>query len=376
MTVLSDTQIAAYAKLAGFTGPDLVIAVAVALGESGGNPEDISSTHDYGVWQVNLDAWGNLLTPDIMASGRWKDPLVNAAFAYHIWKWGGWAPWAAYTNGRYLKFMDRATAAVTPPEGGTMKADLFLFYAFCIRWVKYLLGAVPFFSPASANSKDPEDSDCSGAHIGLWHRAKVLFKNSAGTWVTYDKFFVTDRPTADVIMLHSTPIDVPSEFGDLIFHVDKITRNNAKWGDKHAYHIISYVDFAGKGDAGRTFESGDGTGRADFHTVGWQRTRGDRLAFGRLPHDMGQLTPKTGTPKAPDWPVMKSGFKGVPAMELKRVLKSLGCPTVLTLTWSVLGQTVGITTVAAIKWAQKKCGVPQTGIVDAATITAFQRALV
>ena len=110
---LTDRQIASVAKAAGFTGSNQVTATAVCLAESGGIPDDISSTHDYGLWQIHASAWPELMTAKVMASGSWKDPAVNAGFAYHIYKIQGWKAWAAYNNGRYKKFLTRAQAAVS-----------------------------------------------------------------------------------------------------------------------------------------------------------------------------------------------------------------------------------------------------------------------
>ena len=112
-TALPDRQIASVAKAAGFTGSNQITATAVCLAESGGYADDISRTHDYGLWQIHRSAWPELMTAKVMASGSWKVPSVNAGFAYRIYKIQGWRAWVAYTNGRYKKFLARAQIAVS-----------------------------------------------------------------------------------------------------------------------------------------------------------------------------------------------------------------------------------------------------------------------
>src|SRR5208282_634628 len=58
-TNLSASEIAGYASAAGFSGPDLQVAVAVALAESSGNPSaigDLTLGVSVGLWQINLKA--------------------------------------------------------------------------------------------------------------------------------------------------------------------------------------------------------------------------------------------------------------------------------------------------------------------------------
>jgi hypothetical protein len=109
---VSDDRIASAAKTAGFTGLNLVIAVAVALGESDGNPSDIANerdgSHSYGLWQINSSH------PDVLNSGDWRNPDDNARMAFRVWTEAGskWTPWGAYNNQRYLLYLERAKKAV------------------------------------------------------------------------------------------------------------------------------------------------------------------------------------------------------------------------------------------------------------------------
>lgn len=73
------------------------LAAAVALAESGGDPNVVSSTGDVGLWQINRATWGKLAT---------KDPLGNARAAVKISSGGrNWRPWVAFTNGSYKRFL-------------------------------------------------------------------------------------------------------------------------------------------------------------------------------------------------------------------------------------------------------------------------------
>lgn len=121
--ILSDSEIAGYAKAAGFSGNSLVTAVAIALAESGGNtyahnpkyPDD-----SYGLWQINM-------VGEVGSARRQKfglrsnedlyHPATNARVAYAISNQGqNFRPWATYTSGKYLGFLPRAKKAAQNPS--------------------------------------------------------------------------------------------------------------------------------------------------------------------------------------------------------------------------------------------------------------------
>jgi peptidoglycan hydrolase CwlO-like protein len=114
--VLTAEQIAIVAQKAGFTGSNLVIAVAVALAESAGNANargDVTIGGSFGLWQVYCKAHPHLIPPDNPDSVAWYDPYQNARWAYDISSGGGdWHPWSTYKHGTYQAFMDKARAAV------------------------------------------------------------------------------------------------------------------------------------------------------------------------------------------------------------------------------------------------------------------------
>jgi peptidoglycan hydrolase CwlO-like protein len=113
--VLTPEQIALVAQRAGFTGQNLIMAVAVALAESGGDASavgDVTIGGSFGLWQVYCVAHPNLIPPSDPDSVAWYDPYQNARWAYQISGGSNWYPWSTYKNGRYQEFMDDAQAAV------------------------------------------------------------------------------------------------------------------------------------------------------------------------------------------------------------------------------------------------------------------------
>ena len=172
---LTDLQIAALARAAGFTGPDLIVAVAVCLAESRGNTDAVSSTLDYGLWQIHQSAWPNLLTPAMVTAGTWKDPAKSAGWAYHIWHALGWTMWSTYKSGSYKTYMARSTAAV---GGETMsKADQLRATAVAHVGDEYEWSEEGKVNPATGKPQE----DCSGL-IDLVARTLKLPWSDGTTW--------------------------------------------------------------------------------------------------------------------------------------------------------------------------------------------------
>lgn len=122
-TLLTAGDIAFFAKRAGFTGRDLEIAVAVALGESGGwtgahNP--IGRDDSYGLWQINMR--GNLEQERLeqfkpLGVNRKEDLFkawINAHAAAGVYSMSGnsFRPWTVFTNGTWLNHMTAARKGV------------------------------------------------------------------------------------------------------------------------------------------------------------------------------------------------------------------------------------------------------------------------
>jgi hypothetical protein len=101
--------VAQAAKDAGFTGNDLVIAIAVAKAESGWRPSVVSprnadGTKDCGLWQINS------IHKDLLRKSSCSDPKANARMARQVWKnaHGSWSPWYTYENSKHLPFISEA----------------------------------------------------------------------------------------------------------------------------------------------------------------------------------------------------------------------------------------------------------------------------
>jgi hypothetical protein len=123
MAQLTDQQIAQYAAGAGFTGPDLDTAIAVAIAESGGNDANIGDVGlqnatfgpSVGLWQIRSvnPGYGNAFDQAHRNQAGNMDPGTNAANAYAIQQHYGWNQWSTYTGGQYQQYLDRARAAHT-----------------------------------------------------------------------------------------------------------------------------------------------------------------------------------------------------------------------------------------------------------------------
>lgn len=113
-------NIATVAKNAGFSGKDLITAVAVALAESNGNAMAVGDTNlapsngpSYGLWQINIAKHAEFQGENLF------DPQTNANGAYSIWQQaGGWGPWSTFTKGKYLLHLPAAAAAVADLDVG------------------------------------------------------------------------------------------------------------------------------------------------------------------------------------------------------------------------------------------------------------------
>lgn len=121
-------QLIALAAGAGFTGDDLVTAVAVALAESGGNPQAYNpevTAHapqgygSFGLWQIYLKAH-----PEFQGQNLF-DPQTNAAAAYSVYAAAGnsFRPWSTFTSSAYVAHVDAVQAALAPPPDTTTVAS-------------------------------------------------------------------------------------------------------------------------------------------------------------------------------------------------------------------------------------------------------------
>ena len=106
----SADQIAMYATNAGFSGNDAVIAVAVALAESGGNANAMGDNNtSVGLWQIHTTAH-----PEF-AGWNLRDPQTNANAAFRVYTAAGgtFVDWTTYNSGKSGDFLSQATSAVS-----------------------------------------------------------------------------------------------------------------------------------------------------------------------------------------------------------------------------------------------------------------------
>jgi len=119
MARLSASQIAQHAATVGFAGRDLTISIAVAMAESGGNPNahHVTSREDSrGLWQINVRAH-----PEFTSANLY-DPATNAQAARTVLTKQGWGAWTTYKLGIYMLYMGQAEVAAqrVEPKGGIL----------------------------------------------------------------------------------------------------------------------------------------------------------------------------------------------------------------------------------------------------------------
>ena len=128
---MNDRQLVAALTRAGFKGPTLKTAYAVAKAESGGrprafNPDASTGDRSYGLFQINmLGGLGPARRRQYGLSSNEDlyDPDTNARIAYRM-SGGGkdWSPWSAYKSGAYEKYLGNVPApaprSATPPSPG------------------------------------------------------------------------------------------------------------------------------------------------------------------------------------------------------------------------------------------------------------------
>jgi len=115
---LSYGSLVSLAQSAGLSSSAARIAAAIAMAESGGNPEAHNPKppdDSYGLWQINMLG---RLGPErraafgLSSNSELYDPATNAQAMFAISNGGArWTPWTTYTSGAYRRFLDSAVAA-------------------------------------------------------------------------------------------------------------------------------------------------------------------------------------------------------------------------------------------------------------------------
>lgn len=107
MANLTLAQLQALAASVGF--PDPALAAAVAMAESGGNPNaygDAQYGGSLGLWQINLPSHPSYQSnPSVL-----YDPTTNAKAAYATSSGGTtWTPWTTFRDGAYKQWYQPQT---------------------------------------------------------------------------------------------------------------------------------------------------------------------------------------------------------------------------------------------------------------------------
>ncbi len=124
MPTIPGSRVALYAHQAGFTGWRLIVAVAIAKGESGWNTGAHALTpreDSRGLWQINVNAhpWGKNI--------NLYDGQTNAHAARRVWReaGGSFHPWSVYIHCTYGRYIDDAIQAVRDYGiGRSLEAEL------------------------------------------------------------------------------------------------------------------------------------------------------------------------------------------------------------------------------------------------------------
>jgi hypothetical protein len=120
---MKPTELRSLATQVGFTGSDIHIAAAVAMAESGGDPDIVGDKKlvdnkwgpSYGLFQIrSLKHPEQFSGPDkLRIAGKLKDPHYNATTAKAIKHAHGWEQWSTFRNRAYLQHMDGSTGGGT-----------------------------------------------------------------------------------------------------------------------------------------------------------------------------------------------------------------------------------------------------------------------
>lgn len=109
---MQQSEIAVLARKAGLPEQAAIVASAVAMAESGGDPNQVTRDSDdesYGLWQINmLGSMGpsRRAIYGLKSNNDLLDPATNARVMSAISHQGkNWSAWGAYTNGSYKAFL-------------------------------------------------------------------------------------------------------------------------------------------------------------------------------------------------------------------------------------------------------------------------------
>ncbi|MEN8672574.1 hypothetical protein [Nocardioides sp.] len=119
------------ARTAGLTDFEAITAVAIAISESGLNPNaEGDTTIQTSVWGPSIGLWqirslkADYGTGRTRDASRLKDPAFNARSMFEISNGGTyWGPWSVYTSGAYKANLNKVSAATNGPISSNTAYD-------------------------------------------------------------------------------------------------------------------------------------------------------------------------------------------------------------------------------------------------------------
>lgn len=105
---------------AGVDPSQIATLVAISLAEnSSSDPNAVSTTGDYGLFQINWGTWGNALKSiGVGSPGDLKDPVLNAKAAAYVLEHQGLQAWSTYKLGLQNQFIGDVNAALSGVDLG------------------------------------------------------------------------------------------------------------------------------------------------------------------------------------------------------------------------------------------------------------------
>lgn len=182
------SQIATYARQAGFPDSAIPTAVAIAMAESSGRADathgNQNGSTDYGLMQIN-SVHGNLLK-----NYNWSDPAQNMQMAYQVWKdaGGSFSPWVTYNTGAYHQFMDVGQSAYKQSNLIKQQQQSVVSTADSALRQKIVADAKTYFGvPYVWGGESRQGVDCSGLVQQVYSDLGIELPRTANAQAHYGK---------------------------------------------------------------------------------------------------------------------------------------------------------------------------------------------
>lgn len=154
-TAYTIQQLAKIWQVAGGSEHHWIDAVAVAVAESSGDPDAISPSHDYGLWQINRIHFGD----GIITAGNWSDPETNAREAIRLS--GNGTNWAAWCTAWVDPAGNCGHGHLPHPEAGSPAGRM-------LPAVAAVLGGVPLPMEKAASAAGRSRVGSAWSYLGWW----------------------------------------------------------------------------------------------------------------------------------------------------------------------------------------------------------------